>query len=51
MVVVKWSVSSPSTPTIRVRIPLKPTGLSVKFVFEIRTKIIKKRPGLNHLFF
>ena len=25
VVVVKWSAWSPSTPTIRVRIPLKPT--------------------------
>ena len=33
-VVVKWSTFSPSTLTIRVRIPLKPTVFSVKFVFE-----------------
>ena len=32
--VVKWSACSPSTPTIRVRIPLKHTVFSVKFVFE-----------------
>ena len=31
---VKWSACLPSTPTIRVRIPLKPTVFSVKFVFE-----------------
>ena len=34
MVVVKWSVCLPSTPTMRVRIPLKSTVLPVKFVFE-----------------
>ena len=32
--VVKWSASSPSTPTIQVRILLKPTVFSAKFVFE-----------------
>ena len=37
VVVVKWSACSPSTPTIRVWIPLKPTILSVKFVFEKNT--------------
>ena len=31
---VKWSEFSPYTPTIRVRIPLKPTVLSIKFVLE-----------------
>ena len=34
MVVVKWSACSPSTPTILVRIPLKPTVFSVPFVLE-----------------
>ena len=33
-VVVKWSACLPSTPTIRVRIPLKPSVFSVKFMFE-----------------
>ena len=32
MVVVKWSACSPSTPTVRVRIPLKSTVFSVEFV-------------------
>ena len=32
--VVKCSACSPSTPTIRVRVPLTPTVFSVKFVFE-----------------
>ena len=44
-VVHKWSACSPSTPTIRVRIPLTPTVFPVKFVFEKN----KKRPGLAHL--
>ena len=34
MVVVKWSACSTSISTIRVQILLKPTGFSVKFVFE-----------------
>ena len=34
VVVVKWSACSPSFPTIRVRIPLKPTVFSTKYVFE-----------------
>ena len=37
-VVVKWSVCSPSTPTIRVRILLTPTVSSVKFVFDASVK-------------
>ena len=41
VVVVKWSECSPSTLTIRFRIPLTPAVFSVKFVF-------KKRPGLAH---
>ena len=47
VVVVKWSACSPSTLTIRVQIPLKPTVVSVKFGFENK-KINKKRPGLAH---
>ena len=46
--VVKWSVCSPSTTTIWVRISLKPTVLSVKLWLK-RTKIQKKGPGLCHL--
>ena len=34
VLVVKWSACSPYTPTIRVRIPLKPAVFHVKFVFE-----------------
>ena len=34
VVVVKWSVGLPSTPTIRVRIFLMGTVFCVKFVFE-----------------
>ena len=45
---VKWSACLPSTPTIRVRILLKRTVFTVRFVFE-KTKINKKRPGLAHL--
>ena len=48
VVMVKWSVCSPSTPTIQVQIPLKATLLSVKFVF-VNNKINKKRSGLAHL--
>ena len=46
MVVVKWSVCSPSTPSIRVRISLKPTVLSVKLCLK-RTKINKKEAGAH----
>ena len=35
VVVVKWSVCSPFTPTIRVRILLTSIVFSVKFVFEM----------------
>ena len=49
VVVVKWSACLPSTPTIRVRIPLKPTVFSVILCLK-RTKINKKRPGLAHFF-
>ena len=34
VVMVKWSAWLPYTPTIRVRILLKPTVFSVKFVLE-----------------
>ena len=34
VVVVKWSLGSPNTPKIQIRIPLQPTAFSVKFVFE-----------------
>ena len=34
VVLVKWSASWPSTPTIRVRIPLTSRVFSVKVVFE-----------------
>ena len=34
VVVVVWLACSPSTPTIRVRIPLTSTVFSVKIVFE-----------------
>ena len=44
VVVVKWSAFSPSTLTIRVRIPLKPRVFSVKFVFE-KTKDKQKEAG------
>ena len=44
VVVVKWSACSPSLPTIRVRIPLKPTIFSVKLCLK-RTKINKKEAG------
>ena len=35
VVVVKWSACSPSTPTIQVRIPLKPTFFSVKLCLKL----------------
>ena len=44
MVVVKWSACSPSTKTIQVWTPLKPTFFC-KNCLE-KTKINKKRPGL-----
>ena len=40
VVVVKWSVCSPSTPTIRVRIPAEVYKFSVKVLLK-RTKINK----------
>ena len=42
--VVKWSACSPSTPTIQVPIPLKPTVFSEILCLKKR-KQIKKRPG------
>ena len=47
MVVVNWSASSPSTPTIPVRIQLKHSVFSVILCLK-STKINKKRPGLVH---
>ena len=50
VVVVKWLAYSPSTPTIRVRIPLTPTVFTVKFVCEKtenKTKIGRGRPILK----
>ena len=41
VVVVKWSACLPSTLTIRVRIPPKPTVFSVKLCLK-KTKINKK---------
>ena len=43
MGVVMWSAYFPSTPTIRVRIPLKPTVFSVKCVFETNENKQKRR--------
>ena len=45
-VMVKWSACLPCSLTIRVRIPLKSTVFSVKFMFEENEN--KKRPGLAH---
>ena len=47
VVVVKWSACSPSTPTIRVQIPLKISVLSVKFIFE-KTKNTQKEVQVGH---
>ena len=44
------SLCSPSIPAILVRIPLKPTVISVQFVIEKNPKINKKRPGLAHFY-
>ena len=46
VVVVKWSACSPSTPKIRVCIPLKPTVFSVILCLK-RTKINKKEAGVG----
>ena len=48
VVEVKRSAILPSIPMIWVRIPLKSSFFSVKFVFE-NTKINKNVPGLAHL--
>ena len=48
VVVVKWSACSPNYSTIRVRMPLKHTVFSVKFVFEKNENKSKKRPRLAH---
>ena len=47
--VVKWSACSPSTPTIRVRIPLTPTVFLYKLCLK-RTKINKKEAGVGPFF-
>ena len=44
--VVKWSASLPSIPTIRVQIPLKPTVMSVKFVF-VKNENKQKEAGVG----
>ena len=48
VVVVKWSACPPSTPTIRVRIPLKST-IFCKIVVEKNNNKQKKRNGLANL--
>ena len=49
VVLVKWSACLPYTPTIRVRIPLKPSVFSLKVVFEKTENKQKNRPGLAFL--
>ena len=49
VVVVKWSACSLSAPKIRVRMPLKPTVFSVKFMLE-KTKINNKEAGVGPFF-
>ena len=44
---VKWSACSPSTPTIRVPIPLMPTVFLYKLCLK-RMKINKKEAGVAH---
>ena len=46
VVVVKWSARSPSTPTIRVRIPLTPTVFLYKLCLK-KMKINKKKAGVG----
>ena len=46
VVVVKWSVWSPSAHTMPVRNPLTPTVFSVKFVLE-KNKNKQKEPGVG----
>ena len=45
---VKWSACLPSTPTIRVRIPLKPNIFSIILCLK-RTKINQKEAGVGPL--
>ena len=47
MVVVKWSTCLPSTMTNWVRIPIKPTVFSVKFVFEKNKNKLKEARLVN----
>ena len=47
VVMVKWSSGEPSTPTIRVRIPLNHPIFSVNLCLK-RTKVNKKRSGIAH---
>ena len=47
--VVKWPSSTPSTPTIRVRILLKPTIFSAQFVFE-KNENKQKEAGVGPFF-
>ena len=47
MVVVKWSTCLPSTVTNWVRIPIKPTVFSVKFVFEKNKNKLKEARLVN----
>ena len=48
VVVVKWSACSPSTPTFQVRIPLKPTVISIKLCVE-KNKNKQKEAGFGPL--
>ena len=45
----KWSACLPTTPTIRVQIPLTPADFYVKFVFENNSNK-PKRGGAWHIF-
>ena len=47
MIVVKWSACLPSTLTIRVRIPLKPTIFPAKYVFEKNENKQKRGRGFH----
>ena len=47
VVVVKWSACLTSTPTIRVRIPMKPKVFFCKFVFEKN----ENKAGVGRIFF
>ena len=50
VVVVKWSEWLPSTPTIRVQVPMNYTVFSGKFVFE-KNENKQKEAGVRPLFF